>query len=261
MEGMLGWPAAAGRDGCARGAGAAACQALTGGAGSAGGARDAARAGGVTGAGCEGCAGGVARAALGGSVGGAGIARSVGDGRSESGAGSAVRTGIVRSVGGAGGERGVEGTAHVGDAGTRARAQEGRTSVSRETFPRADGGGAALAAGAWVVLAFALVTQAPNAVNQLLALAGGAAGMLADAAGSLAVSAGAADGGSGALGLLGAGVLADAADALGELSALLGFRLPTLGLPPWADGMLAVLGILAGLDRGLRMTHNPLLDD
>ena len=120
---------------------------------------------------------------------------------------------------------------------------------------------AALAAGAWAVLAFALVTQTPNAVNQLLALVGGAAGTLADAAGSLAASAGAADGGSGALGLLGAGVLADAADALGELSALLGFRLPTLGLPPWADGMLAVLGILAGLDRGLRMTHNPLLDD
>ncbi len=111
------------------------------------------------------------------------------------------------------------------------------------------------------MLAFALVTQAPNAVNQLLALAGGAAGTLADAAGSLAASAGAAGGASGALGLLDAGVLADAADALGELSALLVFRLPTLGLPTWADGALTVLGILAGLDRGLRMTHNPLLDD
>lgn len=98
-------------------------------------------------------------------------------------------------------------------------------------------------------------------MNQLLALVGGAAGTLADAAGSLAASAGAAGGASGALGLLDAGVLADAADALGELSALLVFRLPTLGLPTWADGALTVLGILAGLDRGLRMTHNPLLDD
>lgn len=41
----------------------------------------------------------------------------------------------------------------------------------------------------------------------------------------------------------------------------LGFSLPTLPLPDAANTALGVLGIAAGLDRGLRMVHNPLLDD
>lgn len=38
-------------------------------------------------------------------------------------------------------------------------------------------------------------------------------------------------------------------------------KVPTFGLPDWANTLLGVLGILAGLDRGLRMKHNALLDD
>lgn len=38
-------------------------------------------------------------------------------------------------------------------------------------------------------------------------------------------------------------------------------KVPTFGLPEWANALLGVLGILAGLDRGLRMKHNALLDD
>ena len=40
-----------------------------------------------------------------------------------------------------------------------------------------------------------------------------------------------------------------------------GTPLPTFPLPPWANTLLSVLGLVAGLDRGLRMVHNPLLDD
>jgi len=40
-----------------------------------------------------------------------------------------------------------------------------------------------------------------------------------------------------------------------------GFSAPTLALPGWLNTLLSVLGIVAGLDRGLRMVHNPLLDD
>lgn len=36
---------------------------------------------------------------------------------------------------------------------------------------------------------------------------------------------------------------------------------PTFALPGWLNGLLGVAGILAGLDRGLRMKHNALLDD
>ena len=41
----------------------------------------------------------------------------------------------------------------------------------------------------------------------------------------------------------------------------LGFSVPTLPLPEWLNTTLGVLGIVAGLDRGLRMVHNPLIDD
>lgn len=41
----------------------------------------------------------------------------------------------------------------------------------------------------------------------------------------------------------------------------LGFSIPTLPLPEWLNTTLGVLGIVAGLDRGLRMVHNPLIDD
>lgn len=38
-------------------------------------------------------------------------------------------------------------------------------------------------------------------------------------------------------------------------------KVSTFNLPIWANTLLGVLGILAGLDRGLRMKHNALLDD
>lgn len=38
-------------------------------------------------------------------------------------------------------------------------------------------------------------------------------------------------------------------------------KLPTFDFPEWANTLLGLLGILAGLDRGLRMKHNALLDD
>lgn len=38
-------------------------------------------------------------------------------------------------------------------------------------------------------------------------------------------------------------------------------KVPTLNLPDWLNCALGVMGIAAGLDRGLRMKHNPLLDD
>ena len=41
----------------------------------------------------------------------------------------------------------------------------------------------------------------------------------------------------------------------------MGFSVPTFALPGWLNTLLSVLGIVAGLDRGLRMTHHPLLDD
>ena len=37
-------------------------------------------------------------------------------------------------------------------------------------------------------------------------------------------------------------------------------HIPTFALPAWANGALSILGIAAGLDRGLRMKHNVLLD-
>ncbi len=48
---------------------------------------------------------------------------------------------------------------------------------------------------------------------------------------------------------------------LNGVGSLTGWTVPTFGLPPWLDGFLSVAGILAGLDRGLRMKHTPLLDD
>lgn len=39
------------------------------------------------------------------------------------------------------------------------------------------------------------------------------------------------------------------------------FAVPTFALPAWLNVFLGVAGIVAGLDRGLRMVHNPLLDD
>lgn len=38
-------------------------------------------------------------------------------------------------------------------------------------------------------------------------------------------------------------------------------KVPTFNLPDWLNCALGVMGIAAGLDRGLRMKHNPLLDD
>lgn len=39
------------------------------------------------------------------------------------------------------------------------------------------------------------------------------------------------------------------------------FAVPTFALPAWLNAFLGVAGVVAGLDRGLRMAHNPLLDD
>lgn len=39
------------------------------------------------------------------------------------------------------------------------------------------------------------------------------------------------------------------------------FTFPALSLPDWANVLLAIFGLIAGLDRGMRMVHNPLLDD
>ncbi|MCR2034309.1 hypothetical protein [Adlercreutzia mucosicola] len=41
----------------------------------------------------------------------------------------------------------------------------------------------------------------------------------------------------------------------------LGFSVPTFALSEWLNTLLGALGIVAGLDRGLRMVHSPLLDD
>lgn len=38
-------------------------------------------------------------------------------------------------------------------------------------------------------------------------------------------------------------------------------KVPVFDLPGWVNTLLGVLGICAGLDRGLRMKHNALLDD
>ena len=48
---------------------------------------------------------------------------------------------------------------------------------------------------------------------------------------------------------------------LSNLNFLAGLPVPTFGLPSWLNTALGILGILAGLDRGLRMKQNPLLDD
>ena len=54
-------------------------------------------------------------------------------------------------------------------------------------------------------------------------------------------------------------------NSLAQGAAWLGFPLefsvPTFALPGWLNTLLGVLGIVAGLDRGLRMVHHPLLDD
>lgn len=52
--------------------------------------------------------------------------------------------------------------------------------------------------------------------------------------------------------------LANAAAALGLP---LDLALPSFAFPAWLDVLLSVLGLAAALDRGLRMVHNPLLDD
>lgn len=36
---------------------------------------------------------------------------------------------------------------------------------------------------------------------------------------------------------------------------------PTFSLPGWVNIVLSFVGIIAGIDRGLRMVHNPLIDD
>lgn len=38
-------------------------------------------------------------------------------------------------------------------------------------------------------------------------------------------------------------------------------RVPAFDLPDWLNCLLGVMGVAAGVDRGLRMKHNPLLDD
>lgn len=48
---------------------------------------------------------------------------------------------------------------------------------------------------------------------------------------------------------------------LNSVAYLTGWSMPTFGLPEWLNAFLGVAGILAGLDRGLRMKHNPLLDE
>lgn len=48
---------------------------------------------------------------------------------------------------------------------------------------------------------------------------------------------------------------------LNGIGHLTGWSVPTFGLPEWLNAFLSAAGILAGLDRGLRMKHNPLLDD
>lgn len=48
---------------------------------------------------------------------------------------------------------------------------------------------------------------------------------------------------------------------LNGIGYLAGWSVPTFGLPEWLNVLLGIAGILAGLDRGLCMKHNPLLDD
>lgn len=48
---------------------------------------------------------------------------------------------------------------------------------------------------------------------------------------------------------------------LNSIGYILGFSIPSFPLPEWMDLLLGILGILAALDRALRMKHNPLLDD
>ncbi len=48
---------------------------------------------------------------------------------------------------------------------------------------------------------------------------------------------------------------------LNSIGYLTGWSVPTFGFPEWLNAFLGIAGILAGLDRGLRMKHNPLLND
>lgn len=48
---------------------------------------------------------------------------------------------------------------------------------------------------------------------------------------------------------------------LNILAGFWGGEFPTFDFPVWFNGTMTVLGILAGLDRALRLTHNSLLDD
>ena len=65
----------------------------------------------------------------------------------------------------------------------------------------------------------------------------------------------------GAWAVLVAALVTQIPNLLNNLSFLTGWPVPTFGLPTWLNTALSILGILAGLDRGLRMKHNPLLDD
>lgn len=48
---------------------------------------------------------------------------------------------------------------------------------------------------------------------------------------------------------------------LNSIGYFVGFSVPSFPLPDALNAFLSVAGIIAGLDRGLRMKHNPLLDD
>lgn len=76
---------------------------------------------------------------------------------------------------------------------------------------RHPGANALVAAGAWIVLAVALITQVPS--------------------------------------------------VLASVAHLVGWVVPSFHLPGWLNTLLGLLGLLAGLDRGLRMKHSPWLDD
>jgi len=65
----------------------------------------------------------------------------------------------------------------------------------------------------------------------------------------------------GAWAVLAVALITQIPNLLSNLNFLTGLPVPTFGLPSWLNTALGILGILAGLDRGLRMKHNPLLDD
>lgn len=56
-------------------------------------------------------------------------------------------------------------------------------------------------------------------------------------------------------------MLSSLANGAAWLGVPVSFAVPTFALPAWLNVFLGAAGIVAGLDRGLRMVHNPLLDD